>query len=188
MLAMSESSMIADDDPASRVASPPPPGKPVRQASAFLALCPSGALLGLDPGSRTMGVAASDATRRIATPLETIRRRGLRGNLDRLAELATERSARGIVLGYPLNMDGSEGPRAQSARQTAVNLISGLALPVLLWDERLSTFEAHEILREQGVPKAGRDARIDAVAASVILRDALEALARERRRPAPNAT
>ncbi len=160
------------------LATAPTPGKPVREIGEFLAWSPSGALLGLDPGKRRIGIAASDATRMIAGPVEVMVRGRWADDIERLGRLAAGRGITGIVLGFPLNMDGSEGPRARSAWQTGINLDRGLALPVLMWDERLSTFEAEEILGGRGLSRERRAARLDAVAACVILRDALGALER----------
>ena len=153
----------------------PASGKPVLTAAAFLALCPQGGLLGLDPGSRRIGVAGSDDGRLIATPLLTLQRRGRAKDMERLRKLARERRAAGIVLGYPLAMDGSEGPAGRRARRLGGQLMHGLGLPLLMWDERLSSFEARDILAQRS-RRAGRTAGLDAVAASVILRDALAAL------------
>lgn len=152
--------------------------KPLRDAAAFARLVPSGVLLGLDPGTKTIGVAACDATRRLASPVETIRRTKWTADLARLTAIARERSAVGIVLGYPLNMDGSEGPRAQASRQMGRNLIRGLGLPVLLWDERLSSFAAEEAMMEAGLNAARRQERIDRAAAALILEAAMAALAK----------
>ena len=171
---------VTGDDPRrANLAPAPEPGKTVRDAAAFLALCPAGGLLGLDPGRRAIGVAGSDATRRMATPLETLRRSAWPRDLERLQRLADARAAAGLVVGLPLNMDGSEGPQARAAGRMARALARGLGLPALLWDERLSSFEAEERMRAQGLGWRERAGRIDAVAASVILEDALEALARE---------
>ncbi len=152
------------------------PGKPQRDMASFLALSPQGALLGLDPGTKRIGIAASDASRMIASPVEVLVRRRWRDDLAHLRSLVDARGITGIVLGLAINMDGSEGPQAQSAWQTGVNLEAGLGLPVLLWDERLSTFEAEEIIA--GNKGRGHHDRywINAVAASVILRDALGAI------------
>ncbi len=170
--------MTKSDPERANLTPAPKRDKPVRDTAVFLRLCPSGALLGLDLGSHTIGVAASDGTRRIASPVETIRRRKWCQDLKRLRALAEERNASGIVLGYPLNMDDSEGPRAQSARQMGNNLIQGLGLPVLLWDERLSSFQADEMMAQAGVREADRAERIDRVAATIILQDALDAFSR----------
>ena len=98
-----------------------------------------GALIGLDLGTKTIGVAASDPDRRVAAPVETIARKRFGLDAARILELAAERRAAGIVLGLPINMDGSEGPRAQSTRAFARNLAKLTELPIALWDERLST-------------------------------------------------
>src|SRR5262245_11925961 len=98
-----------------------------------------GALVGLDLGTKTIGVAVSDPDRRLATGVETITRKTFSADAARLLALAAERKAAGFVLGLPLNMDGSEGPRAQSARAFARNLARLSELPIALWDERLST-------------------------------------------------
>ncbi|MDE0044773.1 MAG: Holliday junction resolvase RuvX [bacterium] len=154
------------------------PDKPQRDAASFLALAPEGPLLGIDPGRKRIGIAASDASRIIASPVGILVRRRWRDDLAHLRNLVETRGITGIVLGLPLNMDGSEGPRARSAWQTGINLQTGLGLPVLMCDERLSTFEAGEIIAEN--EDRGRHGKhwIDAVAASVILRDALDALRR----------
>ena len=102
-------------------------------------LPPRGTLIGLDLGTKTIGVAASDPDRRLATAVETIERKNFTADAARLLQLAAERSAAGFVLGLPINMDGSEGPRAQSARAFARNLAGRTELPIALWDERLST-------------------------------------------------
>ena len=98
-----------------------------------------GALLGLDLGTKTIGVASSDPDRQLATGVETIARKTFTADADRILKLAAERRAVGFVLGLPLNMDGSEGPRAQSTRSFARNLAKRTELPITLWDERLST-------------------------------------------------
>lgn len=142
------------------------------------ALPEGGALLGLDLGTKTIGTALSDAGWRFATAGKTLPRGKFARDLDTLKTLAGERSAAGIVLGLPLNMDGSEGPRAQSARAYARNLAreTGLGLPVLLWDERWSTTSAERDLIAQDWSRAKRKERIDSHAAAVILQAALDAL------------
>ena len=102
-------------------------------------LPPRGALLGLDLGTKTIGVAVSDPDRRLATIVETVRRTAFTADAARLLHLAGERSVVGWVLGLPTNMDGSEGPRAQSTRAFARNLGKITSLPIVMWDERLST-------------------------------------------------
>ncbi len=161
------------------------PDKPQRDAASFLALAPEGPLLGVDPGRKRIGIAASDASRIIASPVGVLVRRRWRDDLAHLRNLVETRGITGIVLGLPVNMDGSEGPRARSAWQTGINLLTGLGLPVLMWDERLSTFEAGEIIAEnEGRGRHGKH-WIDAVAASVILRDALDALHQTERPTGP---
>lgn len=152
------------------------PDKPQRDAASFLVFAPQGALLGIDPGQKRIGIAASDASRIIASPVGVLVRKRWRDDLAHLRNLVESRGITGIVLGLPVNMDGSEGPRARSAWQTGINLQTGLGLPVLMWDERFSTFEAGEIIAENEGRGRHEKHRIDAVAASVILRDALGAL------------
>jgi len=139
------------------------------------ALPDGGVLLGLDLGTRTIGTALSDAGWRFATAGKTLPRGKFSRDLEALRALARERAVAGIVLGLPLNMDGSEGPRAQSARAYARNL-APLGLPLLLWDERWSTASAERDLIAQDVSRAKRAERIDSHAAAVILQAALDAL------------
>lgn len=153
-----------------------PTDKPQRDAASFLTLSPEGPLLGIDPGRKRVGIAASDASRIIASPVGVLVRQRWKDDLVHLRNLVETRGITGIVLGLPVNMDGSEGPRARSAWQTGINLQAGLGLPVLMWDERLSTFEAEEIIAENESRGSHGKHWIDAVAASVILRDALGAL------------
>ena len=141
-------------------------------------LPPRGALLGLDLGSKTIGVAASDPDRRLAAPVETITRKMFAADAKRLLALAAERCAVGFVLGLPINMDGSEGPRAQSTRAFARNLARLTALPIALWDERLSTAAVERELIAADASRKKRAAVIDAHAASYILQGALDRLAR----------
>lgn len=140
------------------------------------ALPNGGVLLGLDLGTRTIGTALCDAGWRFASPGSTIRRGRFAADKARLAELVNERKVAGLVIGLPLNMDGSEGPRAQSARAFARNL-TALGLPVLLWDERWSTTSAERDLIAQDMSRARRAERIDSAAAAVILQAAIDTLA-----------
>lgn len=140
------------------------------------ALPPGGALLGLDLGTRTIGLALSDRRRRVATPLETLRRTKFTEDAARLLALAQGREAVGLVLGLPLNMDGSEGPRAQSARAFARNLERLTPLPIAFWDERLSTVAAERALLLADASRARRAEVIDAVAAGFILQGMLDRL------------
>ncbi|HXX09760.1 MAG TPA: Holliday junction resolvase RuvX [Pseudolabrys sp.] len=137
-----------------------------------------GALIGLDLGTKTIGVAASDPDRKLATGVETIARKNFSKDAERLLALAGERSAVGFVLGLPFNMDGSEGPRAQSTRAFARNLAKLTALPIALWDERLSTAAVERELIAADVSRAKRAAVIDQHAAAFILQGALDRLAR----------
>ena len=140
-------------------------------------LPPRGALIGLDLGTKTIGVAASDPDRRLATPVETIARKRFGLDADRIFALAGERRAVGFVLGLPVNMDGTEGPRAQSTRAFARSLAGRTGLPIALWDERLSTAAVERALIAADASRARRKAVIDAHAASYILQGALDRLA-----------
>ena len=142
-----------------------------------------GALIGLDLGTKTIGVASSDPDRRLATGVETIARKTFTVDADRLLALAAERKAAGFVLGLPINMDGSEGPRAQSTRAFARNLARRTELPIALWDERLSTAAVERELIAADVSRRKRAAVIDQHAAIFILQGALDRLARIARSP-----
>src|SRR5277367_1749143 len=137
-----------------------------------------GALIGLDLGTKTIGVATCDPDRRVAAPVETIARTKFSADAKRILELATERRAGGIVLGLPINMDGSEGPRAQSTRAFARNLAKLTALPIALWDERLSPAAVARALIAADASRARRKAVIDQHAAAYILQGALDRLSR----------
>ena len=137
-----------------------------------------GALIGLDLGSKTIGVASSDPDRRLATGVETVMRKNFSTDAARLLALAAERKAAGFVLGLPVNMDGSEGPRAQSTRAFARNLARLTELPIALWDERLSTAAVERELIAADVTRARRAKVIDQHAAVFILQGALDRLAR----------
>lgn len=133
-------------------------------------------LLGLDLGTKTIGVALSDVTRTIASSLETIARTRFKADATRLIEIATEHRIAGLVLGLPRNLDGSEGPRAQSTRAFARNFNRLSPLPVLLWDERLTTAEAERMLIEADTSRRRRGQVIDKVAAAIILQSALDCM------------
>lgn len=144
-------------------------------------LPPAGALAGLDVGTKTIGVAVSDATRFIATPLETIARTKFSRDIQKLAVIIAERRIIGLVIGLPLNMDGSEGPRCQSIRQFAENCLPHLALshltiPMTFWDERLSTAAVTRTLIEQDASRRKRAAVVDRMAAAYILQGVLDYL------------
>ncbi|MCC5974863.1 MAG: Holliday junction resolvase RuvX [Rubellimicrobium sp.] len=140
-------------------------------------LAPMRALAGLDLGTRTIGVAVSDRMRSVASPLETIRKTKFAADAARLMALVHGREIGGIVLGLPLNMDGSEGPRAQSARAFARNLERLTDLPIAFWDERLSTVAAERALLEADTSRKRRAEVIDHVAAAYILQGLLDRLA-----------
>jgi putative Holliday junction resolvase len=151
---------------------------PVVSLTEAAALLPArGALIGLDLGTKTIGVAASDPDRRLAAPVETIARKRFNDDAARLFVLASERRAVGYVLGLPINMDGSEGPRAQATRAFARNLAKLTELPIALWDERLSTAAVERALIEADVSRDKRKAVIDQHAAAYILQGALDRLA-----------
>ena len=137
-----------------------------------------GALIGLDLGTKTIGVATSDPDRRLATTVETIARNTFTADAARILALAAERKAAGLVLGLPINMDGTEGPRAQSTRAFARNLAKLTGLPIALWDERLSTAAVERELIAADVSRSKRKAVVDQHAAVFILQGALDRLAR----------
>jgi putative Holliday junction resolvase len=137
-----------------------------------------GPLLGLDLGTKTIGVAASDPDRRLATGVETVARTNFTADATRLVALAEERNAVAFVLGLPINMDGSEGPRAQSTRAFARNFARLTALPIALWDERLSTAAVERELIAADMSRSRRAKVIDQHAAAFILQGALDRLRR----------
>jgi putative Holliday junction resolvase len=154
------------------------PGRILSLVEAAAALPTRGALIGLDLGTKTIGVAASDPDRRIATAVETIARKKFSADAARILALARERGAVGFVLGLPINMDGSEGPRAQSTRTFARNLSRLTDLPIAWWDERLSTVAVERDLIAAEASRKRRAAVIDQHAAAYILQGALDRLAR----------
>lgn len=139
-------------------------------------LPPMRALMGLDFGTKTIGVAVSDGLQTVATPLETVRRKKFTLDAARLLEIAASRDIAAIVLGLPRNMDGSEGPRCQSTRAFARNLAGLTDLPIGFWDERLSTVAAERALLEADTSRKRRAEVIDHVAASYILQGLLDRL------------
>lgn len=142
---------------------------------AFAALLPAQArLIGIDAGTATLGLALSDLTRTIASPLLTIERTKFSKDAARLLALAAEHQIAGFVLGLPVNLDGSEGPRAQSSRSFSRNLNGLSSLPILLWDERLSTAEAERMLIAADQSRRRRAEVIDKLAATIILQGALD--------------
>lgn len=152
---------------------------PVLPLLEIAALLPArGTLIGLDLGTKTIGVATSDPDRRLATGVETVRRTRFTEDAARLLALASERKAAGFVLGLPINMDGSEGASAQSARAFARNLARITELPIGLWDERLSTVAVERELIAADASRKKRAAVIDQHAAAFILQGALDRLTR----------
>ncbi len=150
----------------------------------FLAALPSGrAICGLDLGDKTIGIAVSDLRRSVATPIHTVRRTKFTTDAAELLAVLTERNIAGIILGLPLNMDGSEGPRVQSTRAFARNLIKLTELPITFWDERLSTVVAERALIEGDTSRKRRREVIDQVAAGYILQGALDRLSYMGRTP-----
>jgi putative holliday junction resolvase len=140
-----------------------------------------GALVGLDLGTKTIGVAVSDPDRRLATAVETVQRKAFKADAARLLAIASERAVVGFVLGLPINMDGSEGPRAQSTRAFARNFSGLTDLAIAFWDERLSTAAIERELIGLDVSRAKRAEVIDQHAAIFILQGALDRLANLRK-------
>jgi putative Holliday junction resolvase len=138
----------------------------------------TGKILGLDLGTKTIGVAVSDAMRYSASPLETIKRTKFTKDAERLEVLITENQIVAILLGLPLNMDGSEGPRVQSTRAFARNLKQRVNLPIAFWDERLSTSAVTRMMIEADLRRDRRAEVVDKLAASYILQGALDRLRR----------
>jgi putative Holliday junction resolvase len=155
---------------------------PLVELAALSEAAPTGRLMALDVGSKTIGVATSDLLRLLATPLMTLKRTKLAPDLEQLADLARRSDVKALVVGLPLNMDGSEGPRCQSVRQFVANIArhgpSALAeLPILLQDERLSTAAVtRRMIEDYDMSRAKRAERVDAAAAAWILESALARL------------
>lgn len=135
-----------------------------------------GVLIGLDPGTKTIGVAATDLSRILCSPVETIPKLKLAPALERFFDVYDERKGAGLVVGLPLNVDGGQGPRVQSVRTLVSNLLKVRDVPVAFQDERYSTVAADEMMREMSFTDQRRSDRIDAMAAAMILRSALERL------------
>ena len=145
--------------------------------NAFRAALPAaGRLLGLDVGTRTIGMALCDAGWTIATPAELLQRKKFAADLERIRAVTAEQRVTGAVIGLPLNLDGSDGPRTQSVRAFARNL-EPLGLPILLWDERWSTQAVTRTLIEADASRARRAELVDKMAAAYILQGAIDALA-----------
>jgi len=151
-------------------------GATVGEAETYRTLIGAGRLIGIDAGTKTLGLALSDVTRSVASALETIRRQKFSIDVRRLLDLAATHAVAGFVLGLPINLDGNEGPRAQATRAFARNLNALSPLPILLWDERLTTAEAERMLIAADTSRARRAEVIDKVAATLILQGALDGL------------
>tara|TARA_B100001939_G_scaffold299880_1_gene275535 strand:+ start:37315 stop:37794 length:480 start_codon:yes stop_codon:yes gene_type:complete len=134
-------------------------------------------LLGLDLGSKTIGIALSDIQCSIASPMETLRRTKFTKDTERLLQIIKEQNVGGIILGLPINMDGTEGPRCQSTRQFAANMMKKTDIPFVLWDERLSTMAVTRTLLEADASRKRRRELVDKMAAAFILQGALDNLA-----------
>lgn len=155
------------------------PAAPLYSLPEFaLLLPPRGRLLGLDVGTETIGLAASDSTRLVATPDHTIPRRKWSQDADALEKaINTHGDVVGAVIGYPLNMDGSPGPRAQATRAFARSFAERFAIPILMWDERLSTAAVTRMMIDEAdLSRARRDMLVDKLAASYILQGVLDGL------------
>ena len=135
-------------------------------------------LLGLDVGTKTIGMALSDVTRSVATPFDTIRRTKFTADAKTIREVVEKNQVGALVIGFPLNLDGSEGPRAQSTRAFARNLAAHVEVPMVFWDERLSTAAVERHLIEADVSRKRRAELVDRMAAAYILQGALERLRR----------
>jgi putative Holliday junction resolvase len=141
-------------------------------------LAPEARLLGLDVGTKTIGLALSDVTRSIATPYETIRRTKFTSDAKILVDIVDKMEVGGLIIGLPINLDGSEGPRAQSTRAFARNLAKYIELPMAFWDERLSTAAVERHLIEADASRKRRAEVVDRMAAAYILQGALDRLKR----------
>ncbi|HHL43844.1 MAG TPA: Holliday junction resolvase RuvX [Hellea balneolensis] len=135
-----------------------------------------GALIGIDPGSKTYGLAISDTTRLIATPLHTIRRKKFSKDAQSIFEAYDTHNCVGMIVGYPINMDGTEGPRCQSVRDFVTNLLEKRDVPILLWDERLSTAAVTRTMLEADISRAKRAENVDKLAAAYLLQGLLDRL------------
>ncbi|HEY8013466.1 MAG TPA: Holliday junction resolvase RuvX [Dongiaceae bacterium] len=141
------------------------------------ALTPGGRLFGLDIGSKTIGIAVSDSALKVASPLTVLPRVKFAADMAKLKGLIAERSVGGLVLGLPIGLDGREGPRSQSVRQFAANLLGMIDLPLAFWDERFSTLGAERPMEEAEMSHRRRGELIDKLAAAYILQGALDRIA-----------
>ncbi len=147
----------------------------IATAKEFVAALPATSrLLGLDVGEKTIGLALSDGGRRIATPFQTIERGKFNKDAEKLEQIIKEHAVGGLVIGYPVNMDGSLGPRTQSTRSFVSNLGKIIALPMLLWDERMTTMAVERTMLDADLSRARRAELVDKLAASYMLQGYLD--------------
>lgn len=137
-----------------------------------------GRLMAIDHGTRRIGLAVTDAERKLAQPLETLSAQKPRSTIERLALLTQSYHVSALIIGYPLEMDGREGPRCQSVRAFVRNLEPHIHLPMLYWDERLSSAAAADVLQSAGLSSAQRIQKIDEAAAAIILQSLLQEIAK----------
>jgi putative Holliday junction resolvase len=174
--------------PADRIDAPRRRGEDPFDLEAFQqSLAPGARLIGIDVGTKTLGLALSDVSRTVASGLETIRRTKFKADVSRLLAIAVEHKIGGLVIGWPLNLDGTVGPRAQATRAFQRNLAAITDLPMLLWDERLSTQAAERTLLESDASRRRRAEVIDKMAATIILQNALDRMRRDVRATADEA-
>jgi putative Holliday junction resolvase len=138
------------------------------------ALPKEGRILGLDVGEVTIGLALSDGSRMIASPLFTIERTKFTKDMEQLKEAVAKHAVCGLVIGYPVNMDGSEGPRTQSMRTFASNVRKHVGLPMLMWDERMSTMAVERVMLDADMSRARRAELVDKLAAAYMLQGVLD--------------
>lgn len=154
---------------------------PIRNPTELVQSLPRNArLLGVDVGEKTLGLALSDTTLAIASPLQTLRRGRFSSDVETLKALIAKHAVGGIVVGLPINMDGSEGPRCQSVRAFAANLLARIDLPLAFWDERLSTVAVTRTMLEADLSRARRAKLVDKMAAAYILQGLLDRIRADR--------
>ncbi len=154
---------------------------PIRNpADLLISLTPGQRAMGLDVGEKTIGIAVSDTTFSIATPVETVKRKKFAADVERLKALVAQHNVGAFVVGLPINMDGSEGPRCQSVRAFANNLLGKIDLPLAFWDERLSTAAVTRTMLEADLSRARRAELVDKLAAAYILQGFLDHAKRQR--------
>lgn len=133
-------------------------------------------LLGVDLGSKTIGLAISDPNLRVASPITTLKRAKMAANAREITEIMADRGAGGLIVGLPLNMDGTEGPRAQATRDWSLGLAERIEKPVAFWDERMSTMAVERMMLEADMTRKRRAEKVDQAAAAYILQGALDAI------------